>query len=66
MMPLAFEKTPMKFFRSIAVPLFNSYQLYKQDDMEAAMQAAWECHASDWRSAARWWLANIQHNRSKR
>lgn len=45
-----------KFFRKVVTPIFNSWQAYKADDKDAAMEIIKQCAASDWRAACEDWL----------
>jgi hypothetical protein len=44
------------FFADVAVPLYDSWEFWQDREMDSAINAARECHASDWSLAAVEWL----------
>lgn len=44
------------FFNDVAVPLYDAWEFWQDRDMENAINAAQECHAEDWSTAAVQWL----------
>lgn len=44
------------FFARVAKPLWFAHEAYKKKDIPAALEILEQCHATDWRRAARGWL----------
>jgi len=53
----------IQFFDDVAMPLFNSFVCYKNDDIGEALTYAHCCKATDWCAAAVMWLKRIQEKR---
>lgn len=54
------------FFEDVAEPLWQSWDYFKNGDMEDAMHYAVKCEASDWSLACTNWLQNVQDRRTTR
>ena len=48
------------FFKSVALPLLTAHRCYKLGNYDDAFRNLEQCHASDWRIAAREWLQRRQ------
>lgn len=44
------------FFARVAKPLWFAHEAYKKKDIPAALEILEQCHATDWKRAARGWL----------
>ena len=54
------------FFPQVAEPLWQSWELYKANDLDEAFEMVSMCQAADWRIACQAWLERIKAKRTKK
>ena len=54
------------FFPQVAEPLWQSWELYKANDLDGAFEMVSMCQAADWRIACQAWLERIKAKRTKK
>ena len=57
---LNLKNIEIPYFRDVAVPMFEAYQLFKKKDFRMALVIIELCAAEDWRMACREWLQRRQ------